>query len=75
MYFVKVWYLQIKKQYITERLNQVHLHPRSPETDMSWPGIEPGPTRWEGEHSSKELFEQLINSYLFGTFTHEPATI
>ncbi len=32
---------------------------------MSQPGIEPGPpSAMGGEHSSKELFEQLINSYL-----------
>jgi hypothetical protein len=37
-----------------KRLDQGLLHP---ETNMSRPGIEPGAP---GEHSSKELFEQLM---------------
>ncbi len=45
-----------------ERLDQGHLHPRGPETDMSRPGIEPRPVG--SEHSSKELLEKRGNSSL-----------
>jgi hypothetical protein len=43
-----------------KRLDQGHLHPllEHPETNMSRPGIKPGPP---GEYSSKELFEQLMS--------------
>jgi hypothetical protein len=37
------------------------LDSRGPDTDMSRPGIEPGPPG--GEYSCKVLFEQLINSF------------
>jgi hypothetical protein len=31
---------------------------------MSWQGIKPGPSRWDGgEHSRKEPFEELVISY------------
>ncbi len=41
---------------------------------MSRSGIEPKPPRWEAtEHSSKELFEQLFNSY--SEHLYEPATL
>jgi hypothetical protein len=43
-----------------ERLDLGHLHPKL-EIDMSRPEIEPGPLA--SEHSSKELFEQRVNSY------------
>jgi len=50
-----------------ERLDEGHLHPKlevpTPETDMSRPGIKPGPLMSVGgEQSSKELFEHCINS-------------
>jgi hypothetical protein len=49
---------------IMERLDQGNLHPKLDvlRLDMFRLGIEPGPLR-EGEHSSKELFEQRVNSY------------
>jgi hypothetical protein len=46
-----------------EKLDEGHLHPllEQSETNMSRPGIEPGPPRWEASmRASKELF---------GTFT------
>jgi hypothetical protein len=51
-----------------ERLDQGHLHPllERPEANLSRPGIEPA--FFAGEHSSKELFEQL-NLLLFVTST------
>ncbi len=52
---------------LMKRLDQGHLNPllEHPKTNMSRPGIEPWPP---GEHSSKELFEQLM-LLLFGTST------
>ncbi len=55
---------------IMKRLDQGHLHPllEHHETNMSRPGIEPEPPGATGEHSSKELFKQLL-LLLFGTST------
>jgi hypothetical protein len=51
-------------QIIMERLDQGHLHPKLESRDcMSRPGIEPGASAVGGEHSSKELSEQRVNSY------------
>ncbi len=36
---------------------------RGPRTDMSRPGIEPGPLMAGGEHSRKKPFKQLVNCY------------
>ncbi len=65
-----VGFLEIINVANTER------HPllEQPKIGMSPLGIEPGPPRWEAtEHSSKELFEQLFNSY--SEHLHEPATL
>ncbi len=53
-----------------KRLDQGHPHPllEHPETNMSRPGIEPRTACVTGEHSSKELFEQLM-PLLFVTST------
>jgi hypothetical protein len=56
-------------------LDQGILHPKLEVprlTCMSRPGIQPGPPRWGGDHSRKELFEQRINA--IRTSTYEPAT-
>ncbi len=42
------------------RLDQGHLHPKLPKTDMSRPGIKAGPPWWKVR---KELSKQLVNSY------------
>ncbi len=44
-----------------KRLDQGHL--RGPETDMSRPGIEPGPPRWEASTLEKSHSNSLFNSY------------
>ncbi len=53
-----------------KRLDRGHLHPllEQPETDMSRPRLNLT-SAVGGEYSSKELFEQCINSYKY-----EPAT-
>jgi hypothetical protein len=52
------------------KLDQGHFHPflEHPETNLSWPGIEPGQSASQCEHSNKELFEQLM-LLLLGTYT------
>jgi hypothetical protein len=49
-----------------ERLDQGHLHPllyyRAPETDTSRQGSNPGLRGERGEHSSKDLLQQLIRN-------------
>ncbi len=63
--------IRIRNTAIMERLDQGHLYPfLEPETDMSHM------TRVStvgGDHSSKELFEQLFNSY--SEHLHELATL
>jgi hypothetical protein len=56
-----------------KRLDQGHLHPllEHSETNKSRPEIEPGVACVIGEHSSKELLEQLM-LLLFGTSTWLP---
>ncbi len=52
-----------------ERLNQDHHHPKLEVQRLTCLSRESNPVG--GEHSSKKLFEQCINSYLFGNSTYD----
>jgi hypothetical protein len=63
------------KNHALERLDQGHLHPKLEARRLTCLGRESIPASVVGgEHSSKELFEQRINSYC-GTSMYEPATM
>ncbi len=49
-----------------ERLDQGHLSPllEQPRNDLSWPGIKPGPLRWEASTLVMSYFKAPVNSYL-----------
>jgi hypothetical protein len=58
-----LYFLSERILHILERLDQGHLHPlnEQSETDISRPGIEPGPPWWEVIPLAKSYLNSLLN--------------